>query len=68
MVTLELDNINNRSRRDRIMDAMDLLNANENQPSVRFGINGFGEKWKAKQVFLSPKYTTDINDLFKVNS
>ena len=47
---------------------MDSLNVSVNQISLCFAVNGFKREWKPKQAFLSPKYTTDINELFKVSS
>ena len=55
-------------KRHSLMNAIDSLNDIYGRMKVRFAVNGFNRKWKMKQKFLSPCYTTRINELIWVKA
>ena len=46
--------------------ALDKLNAILGKETVRFGVQGFKKSYKARAAFLSPHYTTDINQVITI--
>ena len=54
--------------RKHIMNVMDDLNERFGRSKIYFGINGHPNEFKLRQSFLSPNYTTNINEIFKVHS
>ncbi|MDV7188535.1 Y-family DNA polymerase [Lutibacter sp. TH_r2] len=49
-----------------IMKVMDSLNAKYQTPKLKIANQDF-KTWKMKQAHLSPKYTTDLNQIMEVN-
>lgn len=49
-----------------IMEAMDKVNNALGKETVRMAIQGFEKRYRLKAEFLSPCYTTNINQLLKV--
>jgi DNA polymerase V len=46
--------------------AMDKINASLGKDTVRFAVQGYEKKYRLKAVYLSKKYTTDINEVIKI--
>ena len=61
------DDIADIKKRHNLMQAIDAVNDSYGRMKVRFAINGFDRKWKLKQERLSPRYTTHMNELLRVN-
>jgi DNA polymerase V len=56
----------NRAKNGLIMAAMDKVNKSLGKEIVRFAVQGFEKKYKLRADHLSPRYTTDINQILKV--
>jgi DNA polymerase V len=56
----------NRVRDSRLMKTIDMVNKSLGKDAVRFALQGFGAKWKLRQLKLSPRYTTRINEVLTV--
>ncbi len=59
---------NSDPRHKKIMKAVDDLNKSMGQHKVKFGSQDLDRTWKMKQEKLSPKYTTNLNDIIEVNT
>lgn len=55
-----------RSRNEKIMKTMDKINFCLGKDTVRMAVQGFDRRYKLRADHLSPKYTTDINQILKV--
>lgn len=55
------------SKSERLMVAMDLINRKMGKESLKVASEGFKRPWKMKQENKSPCYTTNWNDLLKVD-
>lgn len=55
-----------RERQDRLMKALDLINAKTGKDRVRFALQGFDRKWKMRQEKLSASYTTKWTDILNI--
>jgi len=62
------DDIKDLDRRHRLMQAVDAVNESYGQMKICLGINGFEQKWKLKQEYLSPRYTTRMDELLKIRT
>lgn len=51
-----------------VMKAVDKINATYGQQKIRLAVQDPGRVWKMKQEKLSPRYTTNINEVLKVNT
>jgi len=51
-----------------LMKVVDKLNKKYGQQKIRLAAQDMGRVWKMKQENLSPRYTTDINDIITVKS
>jgi DNA polymerase V len=51
-----------------LMQAVDHINARFGQQKIRLASQDLQRIWKMKQARLSPRYTTDINDIIVVNT
>lgn len=51
-----------------IMKAMDMLNSKYGQHSIKLGSQDPKRLWKMRQEKLSPRYTSNIDDIIKVNA
>ncbi len=49
-----------------LMDTIDILNAKYENYKVKLGNQDLKRTWKMRQERLSPRYTTNINDIIKV--
>lgn len=54
-----------RSKRDKLMQAIDKING-KYQQHIKLAVQGNGREWKLKQEQLSGHYTTDINEIIIV--
>jgi DNA polymerase V len=48
------------------MRALDQLNARFGRGTVGFGTAGESQGWKLRREFISPRYTTEWNELLRV--
>lgn len=55
-----------RKKRERLMETVDKINGKHNQ-RIKLAVQGNGRDWKLKQEQLSRRYTTDINQIIKIN-
>jgi DNA polymerase V len=53
---------------NRISEASDYINQKYGRDKLKLAVQGDGKEWKLKQEMLSGKYTTQWNDIIKVNS
>lgn len=53
----------NRARNSQLMKVVDIVNRSFGKNAVRFALQGFGTRWKLRQLKLSPCYTTRIDDV-----
>ena len=65
-VQLDLFNSWDGIRQDKVSQVIDKLNLHFGRGTLRLGTEGFEKKWKMRQNFLSPGYTTDWRDIVKV--
>ena len=54
-------------RRKSLMQTIDRLNADHGRGVVRFASTGIKQEWKLRCDQRSPRYTTDWNELLRVN-
>jgi DNA polymerase V len=54
-------------KHQKIMEVMDAFHKKTGERKIRLGNQDLQRTWKMKQNMLSPKYTTAIRDIFKVN-
>ncbi|UPQ80802.1 Y-family DNA polymerase [Flavobacterium azooxidireducens] len=54
-------------KHQKIMEVIDAFHKKTGERKIRLGNQDLQRTWKMKQNLLSPKYTTDIQDIFKVN-
>ncbi len=59
------DNVD-RNKRERLMQALDKINR-ECHSYVKLAVQGNGRDWKLKQEQLSRRYTTDMDEILKIN-
>ena len=67
-IQLGLFDTRDRQRDHKIMKALDQTNSAIGKDIVRYGTEGYGEKWKLKAARLSPRYTTRLDQVMKVKS
>lgn len=63
---LSLFDQRNIFKKQRVMKALDQINATMGRNKVRLAIQGFDRKWRLKQEKLSPCYTTRFSDMLNV--
>jgi DNA polymerase V len=56
----------NRARNSQLMQVLDKVNQSFGKNAVRFALQGFGTRWKLRQLKLSPCYTTRIDEVLTV--
>ena len=56
----------NRSKNDRIINTVDIINRKMGQDIIRYAALGYRKKWKLKQGKLSPSYTTKWKDVLRI--
>lgn len=52
----------------KLMQAVDKINADTGQQKVRLAVQDPGRLWKMKQEKLSPRYTTNINEIINAKT
>ena len=55
-----------RPKAKTVMNALDKINRSMGKEIVRFAVQGFEKKYRLKAEWLSPRYTTNINEILKV--
>jgi DNA polymerase V len=65
---VQLDLFNNWDgiRQDKVSKLMDKLNNHYGRGTLRLATEGFKKAWNMRQGYLSPDYTTDYDDILKV--
>ena len=53
-------------KHQKLMQVMDAYHKKTGERKIRLGNQDLQRTWKMKQNHLSPKYTTDFKDIFKV--
>ncbi|PYF68478.1 Y-family DNA polymerase [Pedobacter nutrimenti] len=53
-------------KQNKIMQALDKINALYGSDKLRFGAQGFARQWRLKNEMLSPCYTTRLNELIRI--
>lgn len=53
-------------KQEKLMKALDLINAKTGRDSVRYALQGFDRKWKMRQEKLSASYTTKWSDILNI--
>ena len=61
-----LASIDSDSRSDKLMNAIDQVNARMGRGTIRLASEGFKQSWRMKQVNRSPNYTTNWDELICV--
>ncbi len=56
-----------RTKRKYLMKSVDTINTRIGKDKVRLAVQGFDRKWRLKQEYLSPCYTTRFSDLLTVS-
>jgi DNA polymerase V len=56
----------NRGRNSQLMQVLDKVNRSFGKNTVRFALQGFGTRWKLRQLKLSPCYTTRIDEVLTI--
>jgi DNA polymerase V len=56
----------NRTKGKTVMNALDRINLSLGKEVLRFAVQGYEKKYRLKAEWLSPRYTTNINDIIKV--
>lgn len=67
-IQLGLFDKRDRIKDSKIMNALDKTNKSFGKEMVRYGTQSYGTKWKLKASFLSPCYTTRLDQIMKVKS
>lgn len=62
------DNIEDIEKSHCLMQAVDAVNDSFGRMKIRLAINGFERKWKLGQKWLSPAYTTRMDELIRVST
>ncbi|MFX4312728.1 DUF4113 domain-containing protein, partial [Enterobacter sp. 63] len=55
-----------RGGSERLMEVLDHLNAKDGKGTLYFAGQGVQQQWQMKREMLSPRYTTRITDVLKV--
>lgn len=56
----------NRARNSQLMQVVDKVNRSFGKNALRFALQGFGTRWKLRQLKLSPCYTTRIEEVLTI--
>jgi DNA polymerase V len=56
----------NRARNSQLMQVVDKVNRSFGKDALRFALQGFGARWKLRQLKLSPCYTTRIEEVLTI--
>lgn len=59
---------NRNPRHIKLMAAIDKINVSYGQQKIRLAAQDTGRVWKMKQEQLSPRYTTNLNEIITVNT
>jgi len=66
-VQASMFNSSNQAKNNRLMDTMDKINQSLGRDTVRLAAQGYDKKYRLRAQHVSPSYTTDIDQLLKVN-
>ncbi|HTE34875.1 MAG TPA: Y-family DNA polymerase, partial [Chryseolinea sp.] len=58
----------NQEKDKVVMTVMDTINRSLGKDLVRMAVQGFDKKFRVRAEHLSPRYTTDINNLLKIRN
>lgn len=58
----------NRKKDKELMNTVDIVNNRFGKDLVRFAKQGYGKKWKLRQMKLSPCYTTRFEDILTIQN
>ncbi|KAA5532628.1 Y-family DNA polymerase [Taibaiella lutea] len=56
----------NREKGAAIMKALDGINGRMGKDTIRYGAAGYSKKWRLRADMISPRYTTNLNEILKV--
>ena len=65
-IQFSLFDTEDRSKSKNLMDALDKTNGRFGSDVVRFAKQGYGRKWKLKQLLVSKRYTTRIEEVLMI--
>jgi DNA polymerase V len=51
-----------------LMNIVDRLNKSYGNNKIKFGCQSFGRQWKKKQERLSPRYSTNIDEIIEIKA
>jgi DNA polymerase V len=57
-----------RSRNHRLMETVDQINSNMGKEILRSAVQGFDRKYRLKADHVSPRYTTRMAEILKINN
>ncbi|HWB27573.1 MAG TPA: Y-family DNA polymerase [Chitinophagaceae bacterium] len=57
-----------RPKEKQIMQVLDGINKSFGPDYVRFAVQGYEKRYKLRQAYLSPRYTTRIEDIVKIKA
>lgn len=57
----------NKKRENALMETLDKINRSMGKDVVRLAVQGYERKYRLKAEWLSPRYTTKINEILKVS-
>ncbi|WP_417882055.1 DUF4113 domain-containing protein, partial [Xanthomarina gelatinilytica] len=55
-------------KHEPIMNVVDRLNKAYGNNKIKFGSQSLGRQWKMKQEKLSPRYSTNIQEIITINA
>jgi len=64
---LSLFGATDAERSDQLMSALDRINRRHGKNSIRFGSELVSDRWRMRQQFKSPSYTTKWDELLTIN-
>jgi DNA polymerase V len=64
---LSLFGVADAERSDQLMAALDTINRRHGKSSVRFGSEQVSDRWRMRQQFKSPSYTTKWDELLTIS-
>lgn len=64
---LSLFGVTDAERSDQLMSALDKINRRHGKSSVRFGSELVSDRWRMRQQFKSPSYTTKLDEILTIS-
>jgi DNA polymerase V len=65
--TYLMDDTDKRQKMIKVSKLADKLNAIMGRNTVRFAAMGYEQEWKMRQAYLSPRYTTHVNEILVID-